>query len=472
MEKFINLKLSKELLKAIEDAGFKEPSEIQVKTIPLVLEGKDVIGSSSTGSGKTLAFGAGIIDKLKKGAGIQTLILTPTRELAQQVTNNLKFFSKYSHLSIADVYGGVAMGPQVEALKKSEIVVGTPGRLLDHLNKKTLNLDGIKFLVLDEADKMLEMGFIEDVQKIINECSRERQTLLFSATISGDIEALAKRYMKHPVYVEVESYVDASKLKQIFYDVPQESKFSLLVHLLKNEKSGLVMVFCNTRRNADFLAKNLSRYDLDGLAIHGGLSQNRRDSILKRFHSQNVLILICTDVAARGLHVDGISHVYNYDTPNTSKEYVHRIGRTARAGKEGIAISIVAKRDYDNFRRVLADDSLKISQEELPEFETLQVRFNEGRSGRDSGGGYRGNRGRSSGGNTRSSGGYGSRGRSSSGDRDRGERRGYRDDNRDGRRSEGSRGGGYRGSRGRSSSGRSSGGSRSNAGRKRFGSRR
>ena len=295
---------------------------------------------------------------------------------------------------------------------------------------------------------------------------------LSSATISGDIEALAKRYMKHPVYVEVESYVDASKLKQIFYDVPQESKFSLLVHLLKNEKSGLVMVFCNTRRNADFLAKNLSRYDLDGLAIHGGLSQNRRDSILKRFHSQNVLILICTDVAARGLHVDGISHVYNYDTPNTSKEYVHRIGRTARAGKEGIAISIVAKRDYDNFRRVLADDSLKISQEELPEFETLQVRFNEGRSGRDSGGGYRGNRGRSSGGNTRSSGGYGSRGRSSSGDRDRGERRGYRDDNRDGRRSEGSRGGGYRGSRGRSSSGRSSGGSRSNAGRKRFGSRR
>lgn len=376
MDKFKQLKLSEEILKAIRDVNFIEPTEIQEKIIPLVLEGKDLIGSSSTGSGKTLAFGAGIITKLKKGLGLQALILTPTRELAEQVNDHLRLFSRYYNLEINCVYGGVSIGPQVQKLIKSEIIVGTPGRILDHLERGNLHLEKLKFLVLDEADKMLDMGFIDNVQKIINECPRERQTLLFSATISHDIEKIAKRYMKNPVYVQVESYVDSSKLKQVFYDVPQDLKFSLLVFLLKQEKSGLVMIFCNTRINTDLVTKNLKRYCFNALAIHGGLSQDRRNSIMKTFHSQQALILVCTDVAARGLDIKNISHVYNYDSPKTSTEYIHRIGRTARAGKEGIAISLISPRDYENFRRVSSDDSLSIVNEPLPKLEPLRVNFN------------------------------------------------------------------------------------------------
>ena len=375
MEKFRNLKLSENLLKAIKDLGFTEPTEIQEKTIPLVMEGKDVIGGSSTGSGKTLAFGAGIIEKIKHGKGIQALILAPTRELAEQVTKHLRVFSRYYSIVVAEIYGGVSMQPQVHALNKSEIVVATPGRMLDHMKRGNVNLNSVKFLVLDEADKMLEMGFIEDVQKIINECPKERQTLLFSATISKDIEHIAKRYMKSPVYVEVASYVDSSKLKQIFYDVPQNLKFSLLVSLLNKEREGLVMVFCNTRRNTDLVAKNLKRHNIFSLAIHGGLTQNKRNAIMKDFHSHKALILVCTDVAARGLDIKNLSHVYNYDISKNSKEYIHRIGRTARAGKEGIAVSLVSPRDYDNFRAVRDDDSLSIEEEQLPKLEPLQVNF-------------------------------------------------------------------------------------------------
>ena len=339
MEKFRNLKLSKGILKAIEEANFKEPSEIQEKTIPLVLEGKDVLGSSATGSGKTLAFAVGIIEKVEKGKGVQALIVTPTRELAEQVARHLRMFSKHFELNVKEIYGGVSIIPQIKNLERADIVVGTPGRILDHLDRRTLNLKNVKVLVLDEADRMLDMGFINDVEKIIRACPEERQTLLFSATIYSDIKRIAKHYMKNPISVEVGSYVDPSKLKEIFYDVPQDKKFSLIVHLLKKETNGFVMVFCNTRRNTDMVVKNLVRYGIYAMAIHGGLAQNRRNDILKAFHSHEVLILVCTDVAARGLDIKNISHVYNYDIPKTSTEYIHRIGRTARAGKEGIAVS-------------------------------------------------------------------------------------------------------------------------------------
>lgn len=368
--------LSEEMLKAIKDINFIEPTKIQEKIIPLVLEGKDLIGSSSTGSGKTLAFGAGIITKIKKGLGLQALILTPTRELAEQVNNHLKLFSRYYNLEINCIYGGVPIGPQIHKLTRSEIIVGTPGRILDLLGRRALHLEKLKFLVLDEADKMLDMGFIDDVERIINACPKDRQTLLFSATISQDIEQIAKKHMKNPVYVQVESYVDSSKLKQVFYDVPQNLKFSLLIFLLKQEKSGLIMIFCNTRRNTDLVTENLKSYGFNSLAIHGGLSQNKRTSIMKTFHSNQTLILVCTDIAARGIDVKNISHVYNYDSPKTSTEYIHRIGRTARAGNEGIAINLISPRDYENFRKVSQDDSLKIKNEPLPELEQLQVKFN------------------------------------------------------------------------------------------------
>ncbi|PIO08470.1 ATP-dependent helicase, partial [Candidatus Pacearchaeota archaeon CG10_big_fil_rev_8_21_14_0_10_34_12] len=328
-------------MESLKKAGFAEPSEIQEKAIPLILKGKDIIGNSATGSGKTLAFGSGIIEKAEKKRGIQALILTPTRELAEQVGEVLKKFSKPNKLDVSIVYGGVSISQQISELRRAEIVVGTPGRLLDHLGRGTINLSNLKILVLDEADRMLDMGFLNDVEKIIKNCPEKRQTLLFSATISMEIEHLAEKYLTNPERISVESYVDPSKLKQVFYDVPRMNKFSLLVHLLKRESKGLIMVFCNTRNNTDFVADNLRNLKIDALAIHGGLTQGKRTRIMQKFHEKSVYVLVCTDIAARGLDIKGVSHVYNYDLPKTSSDYIHRIGRTARAGKEGIAINLL-----------------------------------------------------------------------------------------------------------------------------------
>ena len=415
MTSFKELGLNKELLALLEKAGFTEPSEIQDKAIPLVMEGKDIIGGSATGSGKTLAFGLGIIEQVERGEGIQALILTPTRELAEQIGNVFKKFSSYKKLNVSMVYGGVNINPQMRALEESEIVVGTPGRILDHIERHTINLSGMKILVLDEADRMLDMGFINDVEKIIKKCPRDRQTLLFSATISVDIENIADKHMMNPVNISVDSYVDPEKLKQVYYDVPKNMKFSLLVHLLKQEKSGLVMVFCNTRHNADFVAENLEKQGIEAMAIHGGLSQDKRNRIMKKFHDKKAYILVCTDVAARGLDVKGVSHVYNYDIPKTSKEYIHRIGRTARAGKEGIAVNILSDRDYENFSQVRRDESLKMESLEVPDMKKIWIEikrrpFERDSFRRDSGRGYPGKS---------SSEGYGDRGGRSKGGNER-----------------------------------------------------
>jgi len=468
MEKFKKLGLSEQLLKSIQEQGFEAPREIQEKAIPLALAGKDIIGGSETGSGKTLAFGAGIIEKTVKGAGIQALILTPTRELAEQDCQAIRGFSKFKGLHVCAIYGGVAMSPQIEALERAEIVVGTPGRILDHLRQGTLNLSKVNSLVLDEADRMLDMGFIEDVEAIISQCPKERQTFLFSATISPDISHIAKKHMHSPVDISAGQYVDPSKLKQIFYDVPSNQKFSLLVHLLKKEHPGLVMIFCNTRHNADFVAHNLDKNKIDATAIHGGLTQARRSKIMELFKSSEVHALVCTDVAARGLDIEGVSHVYNYDSPKTSKEYIHRIGRTARAGKEGIAISIVSQRDYENFNAVIQDSEIKIKQEPLPEdieraFMQIDIGgrgrggFGRGGFGGRGGGGFRG--GSRFGGRT---GGGRSFGRREGGDGERRERKfssGYQRHGESGGESGRSFGGRSRGfsrggERGRSSGGR------------------
>ncbi len=403
---FEGLGLSPEFLQILDQIGFKEPTEIQKKTIPLALAGKDIIGASATGSGKTLAFGASIIEFSQKKEGLQALVLVPTRELAEQVGKELQRFGKHKRIEVAIVYGGVGIEPQIYAIKRADIVVGTPGRILDHIERRTLNLSTIKTLVLDEADRMLDMGFIDDVTEIVELCPKERQTFLFSATMSADITYIAKHYMTEPALVESIVYVDASKLKQVYYDVPKHIKFSLLVHLMKQEHSGLVMVFCNTRSNADFVARNLNNNGIDAVAIHGGLTQARRNHIMEAFRSNKVCVIVCTDVAARGLDIKNVSHVYNYDLPPTSKEYVHRVGRTARAGNEGMAISIVAERDYDNFRQVLRDHSLKIEQVEVPQVESAHVKLSDRRGsfggrdrrgGRSSYGSGRPSRGRDSG---------------------------------------------------------------------------
>lgn len=360
-----------ELMDAVEELGFQSWTEIQAKAIPLVQAGKDVIGQSHTGSGKTAAFGLPILERIHSGKGIQALILVPTRELAEQVMQEMRKFAKYKKLRIEPVYGGVSINPQINYLRNADIVVGTPGRVLDHLDRGTLRVDKIHTLVLDEADKMFEMGFIDDMKKIIAAIPAQRQTLLFSATMPHEIQMLVKRYMKEPEVVKVQSYVDQGKLLQQFYDIAHDhkKKFPLLLHLIKTEELGLTMIFCSTRRMVDWLVYNLKQQGVKCEAIHGGLSQNQRKHALELFHQQHVNFLVASDVAARGLDIKGVSHVINYDLPRTSQEYIHRIGRTARAGNQGKVISILSQPDYGNFKDIQRDKSLVMKEMPLPEFQ-------------------------------------------------------------------------------------------------------
>jgi superfamily II DNA/RNA helicase len=404
MNKFKELGINEEILKSIERLNYKEPTEIQKQTIPLMLEGKDVIAQSATGSGKTLCFGSAIIENIAHKNKIQALIMTPTRELAEQIFESMKTFSKYRKLKIAVIYGGVSYNPQFKALETADIVVGTPGRLLDHLERRTMNLSNVGHLVLDEADRMLDMGFLDDVGKIISQCKKEKQTMFFSATFPSELDALATRFMNNPTKVVVDCYVDPKKLKQVYYNIDNNMKFSLLVHLLKKENTGLVMVFCNSRHSTDFVTNGLSKQGIKALAIHGGLTQNKRTNVIKKFNSKATFVLVCTDVAARGLDIPGVSHVYNYDIPNESKQYVHRIGRTARAGESGIAINLLSNRDHDNFAKVLQEFDVNIEKLERPYIEKVKLSLNmnrnrngrsfSGRSGNNSGGRPSGNYGR------------------------------------------------------------------------------
>tara|TARA_Y100000310_G_scaffold345413_1_gene464696 strand:- start:5308 stop:6621 length:1314 start_codon:yes stop_codon:yes gene_type:complete len=375
MEKFTKLGLSKELTDVLKQFGFEEPSEIQEKAIPIALAGKDIIGGSATGSGKTLAFASAIIENLEPNDEVQALILTPTRELAEQVATSIRDFGKNKKLDVLAVYGGVKIEPQMRRITTADVIVGTPGRILDHLDRRSLRLNKVKFLVLDEVDRMFDMGFSKDVEKIIKECPKERQTMMFSATIYGDVDYLAKKYTRNPVEISVESQVDPSKLKQVYYDVPDDQKFSLLANLLKEESADLVMVFCNTRRTVDFIVSNLVRAGIDAKAIHGGLEQNKRIRVLSEFHKKGLGVLVCTDVAARGLDIKDVSHVYNYDIPSDPIDYIHRIGRTARAGEEGKAITILASRDYQSFGAIMESDEFSITPEELPKFEIVRIKI-------------------------------------------------------------------------------------------------
>ncbi len=474
---FRKLGIGEPILKAIEEAKFEKPSEIQEKAIPLTLEGKDVIAGSATGSGKTLAFGVSIIQNCVKGKGIQSLVLTPTRELAEQIRKELNKFSKHNPLNIISIYGGVSINPQIDALPHSDVVIGTPGRILDHLERRTLDLSQVNILVLDEADRMLDMGFIDDVKRIITQCKKQRQTLLFSATMAPEITDIAQRFMNDPAEVSVESYVDPSKLHQEYFGVSDNQKFSLLVHLLKGEHAGLIMVFCNTQHNTDFVARNLQKLGIDATATHGGFSQAKRNQALEKFNGLKVSVLVCTDVAARGLDIKGVSHVYNYDIPKESKQYIHRIGRTARAGEKGKAINILSQRDHDNFSRILRDFDVNIEKREIPDdIERVQIKWKpEGRGRR---GGFGGQRRSNSSGRR---GGFGGR-RSNSEGRGRsggsGSRGGFGGQRRSGssgsREDSGSRGGfgGQRrsgGSGSRGGAGRSNSGSRESSGSGTFG---
>jgi ATP-dependent RNA helicase DeaD len=370
--KFNEINIGKKLKDKTNELGFKELTPVQEKCIPEIIKGKDVVGQAETGSGKTVAFCIPLLDKIAPGEGIQTVVLTPTRELCVQVTDVFKEFGKSLKIKATSIYGGVSIEPQIKRIQKSEVIVGTPGRMLDHLRRKTMDLGKIRFLVLDETDKMLEMGFIDDVEKIIHYMPKQRQTLMFGATIEKSIHRRMQRHLNNPTSIKTKSQVDSSKLKQVYHDIYQQNnKFSILVHLLKSNTDGLAIVFCATRRECDIVEKNLKFHGIKASAIHGGMSQNKRMKSLDALKEQKTDVLVATDVAARGLDIQNVTHVYHYDVPRTDTDYIHRIGRTARAGANGTAITLLTKPDHDNFRRVQNNEELNIEKIDVPEFKKV-----------------------------------------------------------------------------------------------------
>jgi len=353
---FEKLGIEPRILDILRKAGFEKPTPIQKECIPVIKKGQDVIAQSETGSGKTLAFAIPIMEGVETGKGIQALVVTPTRELANQITKEFFKLTAFKMAYVTSVYGGVNIEPQIDALKTADVVVGTPGRILDHLERRTINLSNVKYLVLDEADRMLDMGFIDDVERIIRHTPKHRQTMLFSATMPGPVYGISQRYMRQPVSIETERYVKPELLHQVYYDVEENEKFSALMHLLTTEKPKFALVFCGRRTTADAVASNLQIQGVNAKVIHGGLEQNKRERIINDTHAGGVHVLVATDVASRGLDIKGITHVFNYDVPDKRDDYVHRIGRTARAGKSGLAITILTSPDYDNFRRILRDN--------------------------------------------------------------------------------------------------------------------
>ena len=386
---FLALGIRSELVRALHELEITTPTLIQEKAIPLIKAGKDLIGMSRTGSGKTAAFGLPLLEKLKPRAGLQVLIIAPTRELAVQIAQEIRKFGKYLQFRIATVYGGVAISPQMEQIAHADIVVGTPGRLKDHLNRRTLNLSRLTCVVLDEADKMVEMGFIEDIDYLLSYTPENRQMLLFGATISKEIDHLTQRYMHNPVTAEAEAQVQEELLEQFYYNVQHHEKFSLLVHLLKKEPIERVIIFCSARSTVELVSRNLGLQGLRNEMIHGKLSQNRRLSVIEKFHQGQTPILVASAVAARGLDIKDVSHIFNYDLSADPQEYIHRIGRTARAGESGKAITLLSQKDYQAFGDILK--RFRVNIQELPLEPFARLRFDARRidSDRDSSSGYR-----------------------------------------------------------------------------------
>jgi len=358
--KFEDLNLIEPILKALTEEGYKTPSPIQEQAIPRVLEGKDILGCAQTGTGKTAAFAIPIIQKIygqgSKGAKrqVQALILTPTRELAVQIEESFKSYGRYTNLKYCSVFGGVSQNPQTDKLRRGvDVLVATPGRLNDLINQRQVNLSNVSMLVLDEADRMLDMGFINDVKKIISCIPMKRQTLFFSATMPKEITELVNSILVNPVKVAVtpvSSTVD--KIKQYVYFVDKANKKKLLVYLLKNKDIDSALVFTRTKHEADGVEKDLTANKITAQAIHGNKSQSARQMALNNFKSRKIKVLVATDIAARGIDIDELSHVINYNLPNIPETYVHRIGRTGRAGLGGTSISFCEYEEKDYLKSI------------------------------------------------------------------------------------------------------------------------
>ncbi len=352
--KFEDFSLSKETMRSINEMGFEEPTPIQVATIPVLLKGSDLIGQAQTGSGKTAAFSIPILEKCKKNNKPFAIILEPTRELAMQVCCEIANLGRFKKVRILSLYGGTSIERQIRALKRGiDIIVGTPGRVIDHLKRGTLKLSHIKIVVLDEADEMLNMGFIEDVELILKNIPSQRQTLLFSATIPDPIINMAQKYMKNPVTVGISSSnMIVPTIRQEFYEVREEEKLNALTNLLDLENPQLAIVFCRTKIKVDEVSRKLIQMGYKVGSLHGGFKQSKRDAIMNKFRKNIIDILVATDVAGRGLDIQNLTHVINYDIPLNPEGYIHRIGRTGRAGKSGRAITFVTPREYRPLRHI------------------------------------------------------------------------------------------------------------------------
>lgn len=356
MADFLQLGIRKEIHYTLKSLGLTQPTPIQEQTIPMIIEGKDVIAQAQTGTGKTLAFVLPIIEKINtQNDEVQALILTPTRELAQQISKEIKrMIENVEGLNVLAVYGGQDVEHQLKKLKGAQhIVVATPGRLLDHIRRATIDLSTIQMLVLDEADQMLHMGFLPEVEDIIYETLSTRQTMLFSATMPSEIKSLAKKYMIEPLNIQVQAKrITVDEIKQIAVETTDRRKQATLLHLLQEHRPFLAIIFCRTKIRAKKLQEALLAHGYESDELHGDLTQAKREKAMKRFREAKIQFLVATDVAARGLDVEGVTHVYNYDIPHDVESYVHRIGRTGRAGGTGVAYTLVAPKDLDFLRMI------------------------------------------------------------------------------------------------------------------------
>lgn len=354
--KFSDLNLDAAILSAVEEAGFSEPTPIQAETIPTALTGQDVLGQAQTGTGKTAAFGLPVLHKIEvEKHYVQTLVVSPTRELAVQTQEELHRLGRYKKVRVQAVYGGASIGTQIQQLKKNtpHVLVGTPGRLLDHLNRRTLDLSHLQTIVLDEADEMLDMGFVEDIEHILSYIPHEHQTLLFSATMPKAILDIANRFMSNPRIIKIKSKeLTADLIDQYYIRSKEFERFDMMTRLFDVQSPKLALIFGRTKRRVDELTHGMQARGYKAEGIHGDLTQQKRLSVLQQFKRGELQFLIATDVAARGLDITGVTHVYNYDIPQDPDSYVHRIGRTGRAGAKGVSVTFVAPNEMDYLRAI------------------------------------------------------------------------------------------------------------------------
>lgn len=370
IEYFKDLPLSREILRGIEELGFENLFPIQAQAIMPLLEGKDVIGQAKTGTGKTAAFGIPMVERIDaRTSSVQGLVLEPTRELAIQIADHIRHIGKYAALKVLPVFGGEPIQEQIREMKSgAHIVVGTPGRIIDHLKRGTLNLSSVKIVVLDEADRMLDMGFIDDIEYILSRTPRTRQTNLFSATIDQTVMDVCNRYMRNPEKILVsKDEIALTQIDQRYMVVNPADKFAVLRDILDENHIGRAIIFCRTRRATDLLANRLRARGYDAKPFHAGFTQPQRDFVVDSFRRGKLRLLVATDVAARGLDIQGITHIINYDVPLDALVYFHRIGRTARMGREGTAITLVGYGELSQFNSIRALTKTDIEELEAPE---------------------------------------------------------------------------------------------------------